>query len=1487
MYELSRVRLRTVGPAGARFQDVTLDLSRAGRPVAIEQGALFDDAAMTYRPSPASLILLENGGGKSVLLKLVFSVVLPGRRHTVGTTNTRVLGKFVMPKDVSHIVLEWMNPLTGDLLLTGKVLAWRNQIASEVSDNLRERWYCLRPSDEINLRTLPMAVDTRSCTLDTYRDELQEAYTADQSLELYWTRHQGDWTNRLQLLGIDPELFRYQREMNVDEGEAANWLKLDSDVKFVDFLLRAIVRSEEMDDLAALVAEHVERLAGRGLLLTEREFVAGALDLLGPVVELDGAAQQSRRRAEQAVRAVAELAGRLRVRARNEQNVVLGQRSQVIRSQGELDGLRGAADRAEALVAELQRLLAEMKHKRAQQELTASEDGLRMARVLVDAWRATSTVHEYDDSIAQVKALTALIGAEEEKARPALEERDTAARRLARSLWATADEAAQTVSEELEQAAAGEKERTAAQQRARAAHRDATKAEHEVSQLEQLITRLREDIEAAVAAGLLHDAAALPRTVETVQEGRDNTAQRITALEGEWAELADQEALAQDELRKAEAKAGDLRGHRDRLTTRLDEARTQTVRLEAHPRLAALLDVTDIDLERNITLLGEALSSACSEAERERTGLKVAESIDEQARLALAAGGLLPPAQVVSDACKALEDAKVVAVPGWNYLAAIDAHRRRDIVERLPHLAAGILLNDPDDIGRARQVLTALRPQPTIFVSVSTTRAFTDPELELTGGVEAVIPPHPALYDVDAAAAEHEVIDARHAVHSARTKELTNRIEEDGSLAYALTDWRTRYPEGSITALVEEHAGVAREHSAAEAMVTERKESLQAFQVRRKRIRDELPPLRETRDSLTKRLQRLMELADRHGHLAEWTEQASSAKERMREFQEAAAKAEDETTELQKLATDHLRRADEHRRTIRIVNDVRAKLPGSEDVRRSDPVPELSTALLRSMYEQAAARYLRVQVGSDLLEELGRADERAATAKRGYLELPEEVRDRAAALLKSPEGSDEAARATALESADRAAQAADAGTRKAAVAESRCADELTAANTRVKIRVELPKDPGDIESCAEAIDEARRQQSSSARKVADQQQVLTRLGHQLAEAETSAKAFQFIVDGFSADLPGGDGNTADTAPYEGDADTGQEVVTRLAKERTTREANARTDEQTLRAATEKITHHAGAQAFKDLHVRVQTQIRIAGWETVASRAAEWSDALRPRLRALNEEIDQTERHRLLIVRNLKAQVDKALASLRQAQRMSRLPASLDDWAAQEFLRFRFTPAPDDTAHLRIGEVIDEAAKGLTADGRTVRRDGMSLLLAGVRAAVPKGFRVDMLKPDAVLRNERIRVSEIKDVFSGGQHLTAAILLYCTMAALRASNRGREKDTHSGVLFLDNPIGRANADYLLALQRKVAEALGVQLIYTTGLSDDGTLKRFPLILRLRNDADLRVGRKYLTVTERVQEALDALDEPDGTGNVTTTRIFKRETEDGHTGEAQAE
>jgi hypothetical protein len=276
-------------------------------------------------------------------------------------------------------------------------------------------------------------------------------------------------------------------------------------------------------------------------------------------------------------------------------------------------------------------------------------------------------------------------------------------------------------------------------------------------------------------------------------------------------------------------------------------------------------------------------------------------------------------------------------------------------------------------------------------------------------------------------------------------------------------------------------------------------------------------------------------------------------------------------------------------------------------------------------------------------------------------------------------------------------------------------------------------------------------------------------------------------------------------------------------------------------------------------------------------AGEWELALRPRLRSLDDDLANIGRYRSGIVTRLQGMVGEALRTLRLAGRLSQLPEGLSDWSGQQFLRIRFDDIGDAELTARLGEVVDRTATEHTGKGGGTareRRDGMGLLLRGVRAAMPKGVRVEMLKPDAVLRTERLRVSEIRDVFSGGQQLTAAIVLYCTMAALRANQRGQGRRQHAGVLFLDNPIGRASASYLLELQFGVAQALGVQLIYTTGLFDAGALSAFPLIIRLRNDADLRAGRKYLSVDEHIRREIDQLAPEDGSGRIAASRVYRR-------------
>ena len=83
----------------------------------------------------------------------------------------------------------------------------------------------------------------------------------------------------------------------------------------------------------------------------------------------------------------------------------------------------------------------------------------------------------------------------------------------------------------------------------------------------------------------------------------------------------------------------------------------------------------------------------------------------------------------------------------------------------------------------------------------------------------------------------------------------------------------------------------------------------------------------------------------------------------------------------------------------------------------------------------------------------------------------------------------------------------------------------------------------------------------------------------------------------------------------------------------------------------------------------------------------------------------------------------------------------------------------------------------------------------------------------------------------------------------------------GSFALVMATGIVSNAYFFDGPRAVSDALGVQLLYTTGLFDTTALAEFPLVIRLRNDADLRAGLKYISVEEHLRPGLPQQD-PDG-------------------------
>ncbi|MFF1656388.1 hypothetical protein ACFVXP_24155, partial [Streptomyces sp. NPDC058255] len=526
MYELSRVRLYSIGPAGARYADTVLDLRGVGEPVpdpAPMQAEFFQEEPVgpPRRPAPAGVLFLENGGGKSVLLKLIFSVMLPGHRNTLGGASSGVLRKFLLADDCGHVALEWQHTLTGECVVVGKVSEWRGRQVSNDPRKFAEAWYSFRPGPGLSLDNLPVAEATavrpsvegasgaqgRRRTMKGFRDAITEAGKAYPHLEVHWEEIHDRWNEHLGDLGLDPELFRYQREMNADEGEAAGLFAVKKDSDFTDLLLRAVTDTRDTDGLADLVGGFGNKLGRRAELIAERDFTAGSVDLLGRIVDAAEARARARDIHAGAERRTRTLARRLSARAVQER-VRAGELAQRVTAAAyAVTHAEGARGRSALIAAELAYRHASLALAGAEKSAAAQKRELADARTLQSAWQAAELVLRHRAAADRSARVAAAIREAERDAAPALAARAKAAVDLVRALHRAAEGAESLANEEEERSAGLQEVGERAYADSTAAATAAQRARSEVGHLRQRLSEVEQETAEAVRAGWLDDSA--------------------------------------------------------------------------------------------------------------------------------------------------------------------------------------------------------------------------------------------------------------------------------------------------------------------------------------------------------------------------------------------------------------------------------------------------------------------------------------------------------------------------------------------------------------------------------------------------------------------------------------------------------------------------------------------------------------------------------------------------------------------------------------------------------------------------------------------------------------------------------------------------------------------------------------------------------------------------------------------------------------------
>lgn len=1451
MWQMRRIRLDRIGAPAARFLGVTIDTADGdGHPL-------------------DSILWLRNGGGKSTVLSLVCALVKPNRRDFLAASATdKHLEDYVLSADTAHVTVEWSGP-AGRRLVTGAVYEWadRTQPADPTRDHdkLQARWYAFTPvTGRAELDLLPFTRDGVPMTLKEFIAAVR-AWDTIPHCGAVVTDGQERWGRILDDHGLDPELFDAILQMNATEGGIESQFQFRNADAFVKYLLQLIVNPEDARKVSGILEDVRVGLAERPAITADLTFADEAV----PQLRQLATARNEHLTAAEMLTAAQDAATETRVTlvaAAQRASLDKNDLAEVARIEAERAlAERRAGEYETSRSVEFRRIAATVRHAAAG-KLHAELIGQQaLAQAELEAWRAVPRLAALTEVQRRVRSLRTQLDAVMVDAEPLRQARDAAAATFGAALDTRIAALA------AERSAAGAREQTAmadaatAKQRHTASTEARGRAEERLASLTEALKALDSEVAATVIAGYADAGEDLSAAVKRHRADDAAAASRLDEVATQRRELTGRRhALADRERHLGEARTR-LTLERDVVVTGRDALTARISNLASDERLHLLAQTDDLDVLTEGADLLSLLGTQIIRADRRRVEIAVEGAEDDRAAAALAATGLLPPVLDVARALDECDNAGIAVTSGWAYLAdSVPPQLRTQVLTAAPALANGVLVHNPSDLPRARELLATASLRPTSAVTVAATSDLQAAVTAVSAGTASsvfVIPTAPALTDKTAAGEEIRLRELARDDREAEDSSLAEQREVDEDLRRSLRALLRDCPPGTLENLHTQLETHAIDLTAVEAELDGVPAQRAALDEDDARLTADDSAQQQARRSAATAISVLTGLATRSAAAGPLRGEVRMLPAQIEALTDAITEADDAESAA-RIAADKAK-ADAASRSalITALSAERASLD-------ADVVADSSTAVLvddaRAKWESADAAYRKETSESLLAAALEEARRGLAAPAAEVAALAVAARRRAEDLFATPDGADPQLTSAMIRNTEAEVMRF---VRKVAAAENEVTqasgeiEQYTPADRRRRAQLEEYEIPASREAAlaeADAADERQRAHLAEENAAQDRASGADAASKD-AGLHAEAMRTQAILLGSTRD------ETADpdAVPYAGTLDDARIAVDALRSDLSGAHSLKDETSKALGQISTKLALWANEARFLEVKQEVRSRFLITdAADELGPDAEAFSEDLIVYAANLRGRLAELEEHKAVIVTAMTGMVRQALKTLARAQSLSQLPASLGPWAGQRFL----DAAPrvsvntsDEIVRDRCSRLVDM----LTARGVEVPR-GFDLLWQATSAVVGDGnWKARVLKPSTTFALDQVPVEKMRK-WSGGEKVTISLLLFCMVAKLRAANRGRELPG-LGVLPLDNPLGKANYVVFLDLQRKVAAANGVQLLFLTGVGDMKAVGRFPNIIRMRNTAN--GAREYVRLAERTLAGDDLA------GVVDATRVWR--------------
>jgi len=230
---------------------LNLWFSRVGHKEARLHGTHIKFSDPEFNDKPVDTIIsLRNGGGKSSIIQLLYSVFQPRKQKFARAEGeARKFEDYFRQGELGFIVTEWT--IEGGLFGT----ATRTRMIGQ----------CVLRTSQLN--------DSGSPNFDDFRLWFNEQVRNLPALEAFINDTQKDWLDFLRRRGFIPEQFQLLTKMNEKEGSADDILAITKIEQFLDLVLTPLIDPNNAKKLPSVIEQHKEKLKKVPILTQEKALV--------------------------------------------------------------------------------------------------------------------------------------------------------------------------------------------------------------------------------------------------------------------------------------------------------------------------------------------------------------------------------------------------------------------------------------------------------------------------------------------------------------------------------------------------------------------------------------------------------------------------------------------------------------------------------------------------------------------------------------------------------------------------------------------------------------------------------------------------------------------------------------------------------------------------------------------------------------------------------------------------------------------------------------------------------------------------------------------------------------------------------------------------------------------------------------------------------------------------------------------------------------